>query len=342
MEMPFTEQEQRFLLAEVIKTSSIPPEKLLVILNESNVNPNWLLMQVPQGRNLASCINTFESLAGRNSNNLTPQLPPPQFLSGGSPSLQNKRKSVSDLELTGVDSSRKRRTPGLDVVSAQRNIQPKPAANGSPISFASPFVGQGPKKRGRPSKNDLKLRQAEEIARGEILGSLEVPKNSINSPIASGGDISLENILSATPVVTLAQESEPSPVLSFGDQTDSGRKRRGRPTSRSSNVPRTGEGSFPILAAQFSRQVQPLQRFGTQQTFDRSMRAQFQPESREGQMHRDNQGQGIQFDVPGNTEKRQMYIRGDACDKEQQEMQYKGAAMERKSMDQKDDRRPEL
>ncbi|CAD6442889.1 57a2640c-1249-43d6-a55e-6bede3abbe9e [Sclerotinia trifoliorum] len=341
MEMPFTEQEQRFLLAEVIKTSSIPPEKLLVILNESNVNPNWLLMQVPQGRNLASCINTFESLAGRNSNNLTPQLPPPQFFSGGSPGLQNKRKSVSDLELTGVDSSRKRRTPGLDVVSAQRNIQPKPVANGSPISFASPFVGQGPKKRGRPSKKDLKLRQAEEIARGEILGSLETPKSSINSPIVSGGDISLENILSAAPV-TLAQESEPSSIISFGDQTDSGRKKRGRPTSRSSNVPRTGEGSFPILAAQFSRQVQPLQRFGTQQTFDRAMRAQFQPGSREGQIHRGNQAQGMQFDVQGNTEKRQMYIRGDARDKEQQEMQYKGAAMERKSMDQKDDKRSEL
>lgn len=184
---------------------------------------------------MTSCINTFASLAGRNHNDLTPQLPGPPFFPGGSPGLQNKRKSVSDFDLTGIDSSRKRRTPGLDIVSAQRNIQPKPTANGSPISFASPFVGQAPKKRGRPSKNDLKIRQAEELARGEILGQLETSKNSINSPIASGGDVSLGNILSA-PTAILSQDSEPSSIISLGDQTDPGRKKRARPSSRSSNV----------------------------------------------------------------------------------------------------------
>ncbi|ESZ98070.1 hypothetical protein SBOR_1601 [Sclerotinia borealis F-4128] len=341
MEIPFTEQEQRFLLAEAIKTSSIPPEKLLVILNESNVIPNWMLMQVPHGRNLASCINTFESLAGRNSNNLTPQLPVPPFFPGGSPDLQNKRKSVSELDLIGVDSSRKRRTPGLDIVSAQRNIQPKPAANGSPISFASPFTGQAPKKRGRPSKNDLKIRQAEEIARGEILGSLETSKGSLVSPSTSGGDVSfLENILA--PVVTSGQESQPSPVISFGDQTDSGKKKRGQPNCRSSNVPRTGEGSFPILPAQFPQHIQPLQRFGTHQIFDQSMRAQFQPESRELQMHRDNQGQGMQFNVQSNIEGHQMHVSGEAH-KEHQEMQYKGTAVESKPMEQhKDEKRSDI
>lgn len=105
----------------------------------------------------------------------------------------------------------------------------------------------------------------------------------------------------------------------------------------SAKVPRTGESSFPILPAQFPQPVQPLQRFGTHQTFDRSMRAQYQPESRESQIHRDNQGQGMQFNVPS-----QMHVGGEAHNKEQQEMQYKGAAMEGKSMEHKDDQRSDL
>ncbi|TGO57033.1 hypothetical protein BCON_0070g00050 [Botryotinia convoluta] len=327
MELPFTEQEQRFLLAEVIKTSSIPPEKLLAILNESNVSPNWMLMQVPQGRNLASCIHTFDSIAGRTYNSLTPQLPSASLFSSDSPGFQNKRRSVSDLELTAPDSSRKRRTPGLDVASIQRNIQPKPAANGSSNSVSPQFAGQIPKKRGRPSKTDLKIRQAEEIARGERIDSLATSKGPIESPIASGGDITLKSILSSAPIATLAQKSELSAVNSTGDKMDSSRKRRGRPTSRSSNVPRTGEGSFPILPAQFPQQIQTPPRFGIHQTFDRSMRAQFQPESREAQITRDNQGQGTQFNAQSNVEGRQMHASGQANNKEQQEMQYKGTDM---------------
>lgn len=186
---------------------------------------------------MASCINTFETLAGRNPNHLTPQLPglafsAPPFFPSASPGLQNKRKSVSDLGLASLDASRKRRTPGLDV---QRSIQPKPAANGSPISFASPFQGQTPKKRGRPSKNDLRIRQAEEVARGEILGSLETSKGSTSSPIPSSGDLSMATLLSVSTNATMGQESESSPIASFIDQADSSEKKRSR-TTKSSDV----------------------------------------------------------------------------------------------------------
>lgn len=184
---------------------------------------------------MASCIHTFDSIAGRTYNSLTPQLPSASLFSSDSPGFQNKRKSV-DLELTAPDSSRKRRTPGSDAASIQRNIQPKPAANGSSNPFSPQFSGQIPKKRGRPSKTDLKIRQAEEIARGERIDSLATSKGPIESPIARSGDITLESILSSAPIATLAQKSEPSAVNSTGDKMDSGRKRRGRPTSRSSNV----------------------------------------------------------------------------------------------------------
>lgn len=58
------------------------------------------------------------------------------------------------------------------MVSAARDILPKPtSANGSPLPF-SPLPGPPPpvpKKRGRPSKADVELRQQEAIARGEVL-----------------------------------------------------------------------------------------------------------------------------------------------------------------------------
>lgn len=92
-------------------------------------------------------------------------------------------------------------------------------------------------------------------------------------------------------------------------------------------VPRIGEGSFPILPAQFPQQIQAPSRFGINQTFDRSMRAQFQPESREAQINRDNQGQGTQFNAQSNVEGCQMHASVGADNKEQQEMQYKGTEM---------------
>lgn len=92
-------------------------------------------------------------------------------------------------------------------------------------------------------------------------------------------------------------------------------------------LPRTGEGSFPILPAQFPQQIQPLQQLGTHQTFDRSMRAQFHSGSREGELHRDNQSQEARFNAPSNIEGRQMHVSGEAR-KEQQEMQHKGTPSE--------------
>jgi hypothetical protein len=53
-----------------------------------------------------------------------------------------------------------------------RDIRPKPtSANGSPLPFASVPIppAPAPKKRGRPSKADVELRQQEAIARGEVL-----------------------------------------------------------------------------------------------------------------------------------------------------------------------------
>jgi hypothetical protein len=94
-----------------------------------------------------------------------PSFAPPAAASGSS----SKRKSAPDnLDTTSAGPSQKRRQSGSDAIAA-RTIQPKPASNGSPQSFSPLASGQQPKKRGRPSKADVEARNAEAIARGEVI-----------------------------------------------------------------------------------------------------------------------------------------------------------------------------
>jgi hypothetical protein len=69
--------------------------------------------------------------------------------------------------------SPKRRQSGQEnPPTSARDIRPKPtSANGSPLPFTSATLPSAPqpKKRGRPSKADVELRQQEAIARGEVL-----------------------------------------------------------------------------------------------------------------------------------------------------------------------------
>jgi hypothetical protein len=176
----------------------------------------------------------FESLRTRRLSNFQ-QFSTPHYPTSSSPGLQPKRKSTSELELGPVDSSRKRRASGLDIVTTgQRNLQPKPAPIGSP-SFTAPFPAQAPKKRGRPSKQEIKIRQAEEVARGEVLGALESPKGPLDS--SGSGDVNLSGRAALAPLLAGSQEPELSPTMPSTEQGDSSRKRRGRPTSsRSSKV----------------------------------------------------------------------------------------------------------
>ncbi|PQE03881.1 hypothetical protein CJF30_00006596 [Rutstroemia sp. NJR-2017a BBW] len=340
MDAPFTEQEQRFVLAEAIKTSDIPLDRVLVLLTESNVVPNWLHMQIPhdfEGRNVDSCMKAFESLRTRRLSNFQ-QFSTPHYPTSSSPGLQPKRKSTSELELGPVDSSRKRRASGLDIVTTgQRSLQPKPAPIGSPLSFNTPFPAQAPKKRGRPSKQELKVRQAEEVARGEVLGALESPKGPLDT--SGSGDGNLSGLAALAPLLAGSQEPESSPAMPSSEQGDSSRKRRGRPTSsRSSKVPRTGEGSFPILPATFPQQLhtptpQPI---GTQRPYDHPTmpfsRSIFNPQD---PMQAHHHNQEAQFNVhTAEIQSRQMHPSGgeqvqaqaQTQVKGQPEMRYEGAA----------------
>ena len=47
---PFTENEQRFVLAEIIKTSQIDVRSLVGFIKSQNVDADWRNMQIPHGQ----------------------------------------------------------------------------------------------------------------------------------------------------------------------------------------------------------------------------------------------------------------------------------------------------
>ncbi|CAG8956737.1 hypothetical protein HYFRA_00012281 [Hymenoscyphus fraxineus] len=180
---------QRSIVADALKASTIPIERLLTILNENGINangpltPNWWHMVLPEGRSLQSCVDAFHSIQSSQRSSYH-SLPPPTISHTG------KRKSGPDsVDHFMTDPAPKRRQSGPDtIMSTTRDILPKPtSANGSPLHAFSPGPGPGPasavpKKRGRPSKADVELRQQEAIARGDILQTSAAPGTRTLTP----------------------------------------------------------------------------------------------------------------------------------------------------------------
>ncbi|KAJ2899879.1 hypothetical protein MKZ38_002746 [Zalerion maritima] len=156
MDPTFTDAEKRFVLAEIIKASSIDVGILVDLVKSHNVEPQWLSMQVPNGRNLGQCINATESLFERH-------IPYPNL----------KRKPPASL----VEIAPKRQAVEQPrPVAIPRVIQPRPASNGynphpSPTvtapatATATPPTATG-RKRGRPSKAEKAEKEAAQLRAG--------------------------------------------------------------------------------------------------------------------------------------------------------------------------------
>lgn len=223
MDIPFSEYEKRFVLAEAIKTSTLPLDSLLSIIRDGGVQPNWTEMLLPGGRNLKSCVEAFESLTST-----TPS------------TSSNKRKSTSQFFEPFTDSSRKRRQSGIDTITAARNIQPKPAANGSPFSSGQALSTSVPKKRGRPSKADIEARQAEAAARGEILPvpAPKTPSSAKGSRKSLGAGGTGSGAAAVAPMVASGPASEPIAKGSFEVEAQAqayaleNKRKLNRPSSR--------------------------------------------------------------------------------------------------------------
>ncbi len=153
-----------------------------------------------------------------------------------------KRKSPGNLEPFSAAPAPKRRQSS-DLVPAGRDIRPKPAgSNGSPLSMTS-FPTTEPKKRGRPSKKDVERKQAEAMARGDILAPVT------STPLSGYGVQGEEvNISGYPPILPTPPALGPSPI--YGQSTGTpvekgtpestagspGKKRRPKATPKTSKV----------------------------------------------------------------------------------------------------------
>ncbi|KAI8634848.1 hypothetical protein F5Y19DRAFT_127515 [Xylariaceae sp. FL1651] len=144
MDTTFSDAEKRFVLGEMIKVSTIDVPTLVDFIKAHNVEPNWMSMQLPGGRNMNQCLGAVDNM-------FHIKFPPPNL--GGF----SKRKSLGDL----IDHPAKRQAitaPYEPPLAPARALQPRPPpANGYPppvpVSAAPAMVTMG-KKRGRPSKAD--------------------------------------------------------------------------------------------------------------------------------------------------------------------------------------------
>ncbi|KAG5665192.1 hypothetical protein KAF25_009317 [Fusarium avenaceum] len=59
---PFNDQEKRHLLAEIIKHSQISVQVLESLVKSRGVEPNWMQVQLPNGRNMAQCLQTAHEM----------------------------------------------------------------------------------------------------------------------------------------------------------------------------------------------------------------------------------------------------------------------------------------
>jgi hypothetical protein len=161
------------------------------------------------------------------------------------PSGSNKRKSGATelLDPLSAAPAQKRRQSSTNIIA--RELQPKPASNGSPIPLVTPPAGTHIKKRGRPSKADVEQRQAEAIARGEVLPppKTPAPKGGRQSTGLVEANTSGFAVIAPTPTMGSGPLSEPSAQVPFQREQAgsppldaSGKKKRARPSSRSSKV----------------------------------------------------------------------------------------------------------
>ncbi|KAL7626751.1 hypothetical protein AAE478_003525 [Parahypoxylon ruwenzoriense] len=142
MDTTFSDDEKRFVLGEMIKVSTIDISTLVDFIKAHHVEPNWMSMQLPGGRNMNQCFGAVENM-------FQTKYPPPNLTSF-------KRKSLSDL----VDHPTKRQAMMVPIeppIAPARIIQPRPLPNGYPSAVpvsGNPVVTSTGRKRGRPSKAD--------------------------------------------------------------------------------------------------------------------------------------------------------------------------------------------
>ncbi|KAF0326494.1 hypothetical protein GQ607_006394 [Colletotrichum asianum] len=246
MAYPFSEEEKRLILAEVIKTSNLDLGHLVDFLKLHKTEPNWLKMQLPPGRTMEQCIQVTEQmfqgpmripdlkrkpvgdLLDKPSKRLAvaspmeppAQLPPLASASQG-PSAYANPMSVRSLLPAPTQLQQ---TPLPNIQPRQMNAGPESgtASNGYSSPNQPPAAPPPPRKRGRPSRAD-KARQLRAMLPQHFtpLAPAPAPRNSAGeSP--------------STPAESSAYSLSPGPASETTGEPP--KKKRGRPRSTDKGV----------------------------------------------------------------------------------------------------------
>ncbi|KAJ5038420.1 uncharacterized protein L3040_007282 [Drepanopeziza brunnea f. sp. 'multigermtubi'] len=265
---PFSEEEKRFVLAEAIRTSTIPLDRLFHFLNDGRIHIAWDEMLLPR--------DAFEALRPSPPTQMYQFQAHSQSLPALSPIIASagiKRKSPGQLELFSPASDPKRRQSN-DPVPTARDIRPKPPpSNGSPLTMGS-FHPSEPKKRGRPSKKDVERKQAEAIARGDIIPpATTTPLLGYASHNNEAGTSNYAPILPTPPSMTPAHVYGPTqstPMRKGSPESAAevpGKRKQAKATPKAlkPSPKQSGESSF-LVNPTISQLVEPQESYATPST----------------------------------------------------------------------------
>ncbi|KAK3901046.1 hypothetical protein C8A05DRAFT_16717 [Staphylotrichum tortipilum] len=159
MESFFNEAEKRFVLAEMIKLSQLDVNVLVNFVKAHGIQPDWLHMQLPGGRNMSQCLHAAETM-------FREPMPPPLISPlkrkslGDLPDYVSKRQAIAspgEVSPRGFAPG-----PGLQPATGPHpiNIQPRPNGYALAPPAPSPTVSAAPynpaptgRRRGRPPKS---------------------------------------------------------------------------------------------------------------------------------------------------------------------------------------------
>ncbi|KAI0194960.1 hypothetical protein F4808DRAFT_464367 [Astrocystis sublimbata] len=213
METTFSDDEKRFALAEMIKVSAMDVPTLVEFIKAHKVEPNWMFMQLPSGRNMSQCVGAVENMFQMN-------FPPPNV------GFVVKRKSLGDL--SEHPAKRQAITTSFEPPLAPvRPLQPRPPPpNGYPPVapiISIPTTSITGKKRGRPSKAD-KEAQARAIYTRNTEYATIVPAPPAPRTATPTGQPQREYVSSPGYEIAAASGEQPSRVRSRPSAIDSPRQ----------------------------------------------------------------------------------------------------------------------
>ncbi|KAL7948297.1 hypothetical protein V8C42DRAFT_342347 [Trichoderma barbatum] len=208
MASSFSLEEKRFVLAEMIKCSTVDIERLARFVESNVLDPEWMTMQIPTGRNLQQCMQVvgFLSTAPGHRSAMSQN---DHLTSNG----MNHPRQIAPRTSPGGQ------TPGT-IPTSPGNMspwQPVEAMEDRRATHSEAPSIQAPKKRGRPSRVDRKTAAPARLA--PIAPKPPQPAPGPNTP---------RTILPAAQRQAEARSSQPPPPVHHLPPLDSppGRKKR--------------------------------------------------------------------------------------------------------------------